>query len=126
MLLLMPNVPSPLTTLYLWEEIERIGRDQLVICSLNQCFMAATHHHKEAVRLLCDAPPDAPPESQVPLDFMMMRWLPDSLAEAQRHCADLSVKLVANAVLVRRIAYLANSGLTERDKKPKPCSQVIW
>ena len=72
----------------------------------------------EAVRLSRDAPPDAPPELKVALDFTMMKHLLDSLAEAQCHTADLSVKLVANSVLVRRNAYFAKSGLTERVKKP--------
>ena len=118
MLALVPSVPPPLATLHLWEEIERVGRALLAIGSLNQCFMAASRHHMEAVRLSRDAPPDAPPESKVALDFTMMRRLSDSLAEAQRHTADLSVKLVANSVLVRRNAYLAKSGLSERVKKP--------
>ena len=117
MLALVPSVPPPLATLHLWEEIERVGRALLAIGSLNQCFMAASRHHMEAVRLSRDAPPDAPPESKVALDFMMMRRLSDSLAEAQRHTADLSVKLVANSVLVCRNAYLAKSGLSERVKK---------
>ena len=52
------------------------------------------------------------------------RLLSDSLAEAQRHTADLPVKLVANSVLVHRNAYLAKSGLTERVKKPL-CSLPI-
>ena len=96
MLALVPSVPPPLATLHLWEDMERVGRALLAIGSLNQCFMAASRHHMEAVHLSRDAPPDAPPESKVALDFTMMRRFSDSLAEAQRHTADLSVKIVAN------------------------------
>ena len=118
MLALVSSVPPPLATLHLWEEMERVGRALLAIGSLNQCFMAASRHHMEAVRLSRDAPPEAPQEWKVALDFTMMRRLSDSLAEAQRHTADLAVKIVANSVLVRRNTYLAKSGLSERVKKP--------
>ena len=120
---LVKNTPPPVCTLHDWEEVEKIGRGQVAVISLLEFFVAATRHHLETARLLQSARAQAlkeksPLPTEVPVNFPMLGPLMESMAEAIRHLADMSVKQVTNSVLVRQNSYLAKSGLCDRVRRP--------
>ena len=120
---LVKNTPPPVCTLHHWEEVEKIGRGQVAVISLLEFFVAATRHHLEAARLSQDARARAlkekcPLPTEVLVNFPMLGCLMESMAEAIRHSADMAVKQVTNGVLVRRVSYLAKSGLCDCVRRP--------
>ena len=121
---LVPETPPPVCTLRHWEEVERVARAQLAICSsMEWSLMAIRKHMKEAEKLHKIKkdkrnPGNAKVSGAIPVNFAMIRGLTDWMVEALRHSADLGVKQVTNSVLVRRNSYLAMSGLHNRVKRP--------
>ena len=97
--------------------------------SLLEFFVAATRHHVEVARLSQDAralKEKAPLPIEVPVNFLMLGRLMESMVEAIRHLADMAVKQVTNGMLVRQNSYLAKYCLCDRVRflaKPRDCSR---